>query len=347
MNLRFDRSAARRHVAASLAELLGPAVRGEPLTHTDGKSGVRMERAVVDGHRYVLKYLHPTDDWIMRATGDVACRPVTLFRHGWLDRLPACIDHAVFGIAWDDRPDGRGAVLVMRDVGAWLLDEGDAEIPLERHRAFLDHMAQLHAVFWGTRDTIGLLTLDDRFGWFAPKLAEAERAWGGTDPVPTRLVPQGWARFAERASRAADVVFTLHDDPAPLVAALAETPQTLVHGDWKAGNLGVDPDGRTILLDWAVTGVGPACADVAHYVCLNRARLPESKEATLQAYRAALERHGIDTSPWWDRQCALALLGILLLFGWEKALGDGDDAAAELAWWQDRALEGAEELCNV
>lgn len=81
--------------------------------------------------------------------------------------------------------------------------------------------------------------------------------------MPTKLMPDGWACFAQRAPRVAEVVFALQDDPTPLVAALATTPQTLVHGDWKAGNLGRDPDGRTILLDWAVPGIAPPCVDIA------------------------------------------------------------------------------------
>ena len=57
-------------------------------------------------------------------------------------------------------------------------------------------------------------------------------------------------------------------------------------------------------------------------------------------YRAALERHGIDTGPWWERQLGLSLLGIMVLLGWEKALGPPDD----LVWWERRVLEGAELL---
>lgn len=329
-----------RHVASSVDALFGAEVRGEPLAHDDGKTGARLERVVVDGHSYVLKHLHPADDWAMRATGDAHCRPVTLWRHGWLDELPACLDHAIVGAAWDERPDGRGAVLVMRDVSDRLVPAGNDVLPLTQHRAFLDHMAQLHAAFWGRGDTTGLLPLSTRYVFLGPRLAETERAGGSTHPVPTQLMPEGWAQLARRAPRAADVVFPLLDDPAPLVAALASTPQTLVHGDWKAGNLGRHPDGRTILLDWAIPGIAPPCADIAHYLCLNRARLPQTKEHTLEAYRDALERHGIDTDPWWPRQLALCLLGTLLMFGWEKALGDDD----ELAWWQHRALEGAEEL---
>ena len=344
MSVQLDRPADEERLAPSVAALFGREVRGEPLAHTDGKTGACLERVTVDGQCYVLKYLHPADDWGMRATGDVDCRAVSIWRHGWLDALPACIDHAVVGAAWDDRSDGRGAVLVMRDVGPWLVPPGDDHIHLAQHFAFIDHMAQLHAAFWGWRDTIGLLPLSTRLVFLGPRLAATERARGGTDLVPTRLVPEGWRRFERRVPDAAKVVFALIDDPTPLVSALQATPQTLVHGDWKAGNLGSHPDGCTILLDWAAPGIAPPCTDIAWYICLNRARLPQSKEDTLRAYREALERHGIGTSPWWERQCGLALLGTLMLFGWEKALGDDPQAAAELAWWQARALEGARKL---
>ncbi len=132
----------------------------------------------------------------------------------------------------------------------------------------------------------------------------------------------------------------LLDDPYPLVEALAATPQTLIHGDWKAGNLGTSPDGRTVLLDWATPGAGPACADLAWYLALNAARLPESKEETIRAYRDALEQHGIGTGQWWEPQLRLSLLGALVQFGWEKALG----AEPELAWWVQHATPAAEWL---
>ena len=54
------------------------------------------------------------------------------------------------------------------------------------------------------------------------------------------------------------------------------------------------------------------------------------------AFRAALRRRGVDTADWWDRQLDLCLLGAVVQFGWEKALGDGD----ELDWWCDAARAG-------
>jgi hypothetical protein len=92
-----------------------------------------------------------------------------------------------------------------------------------------------------------------------------------------------------------------------------------------------------VLLDWAYPGEAPPCWDLTWYLALNRARLPESKEATIERYRSALEAHGVDTSDWWERQLGLTLVGMAAIFAWEKAVGD----QAELEWWERAALDGA------
>lgn len=141
--------------------------------------------------------------------------------------------------------------------------------------------------------------------------------------------------LAEVAPVAAAVVTPLARDPGPLVVALAATPQTFVHSNWKLDNLGTDGEGRTVLLDWEQPGRRAALSDLAWYLAINCRRLPQGKQAAIGAYRDALEHCGIDTAPWWDRQLALCLLGALVQFGWEKALGGYDE---ELAWWEERAV---------
>ncbi len=319
-------------VAGSLDELLAGATAREPFTSTDGKSGVPMERVVVDGERYVVKHLSIDGDWIMRATGDVACRPLLVWRSGLLADVPAVIDHCFVGVA----AEPRGAALLLRDVSPHLVPEGDAPIPLDQDLRFLDHMAQLHAAFWDWDDTIGLAPLANRYATFTEHTAACEEALGSGAEVP-RIALEGWRRLPDVAPRYAETVLPLLRTADPLVAALERTPQTFLHGDWKMGNLGSHPDGRTILLDWAVPGRAPACVELAWYLALNRRRLPQTKEATIEAYRGALTRHGVDTDPWWDRQLALALLGAALQFGWEKAYDEPD----ELAWWEERAVTGA------
>ena len=150
---------------------------------------------------------------------------------------------------------------------------------------------------------------------------------------------EGWQRLPEVSPALADLVLPLLSDPTPLVAALARLPHTLVHGDWKAANLGSHQDGRTVLLDFGeAPGEASPLADVSWYLALNAALLPESKDDTLESYRDALERHGVGTLEWWDDATALELLGCMLQFGWEKALGGPGD---ELSWWEARARRGA------
>jgi hypothetical protein len=122
-----------------------------------------------------------------------------------------------------------------------------------------------------------------------------------------------------------------------LAEAMRTTPSTFVAGDWKLGNLGSRPDGRTIVLDWAYPGEAPPCWELAWYLALNRSRLPETKEAAIDRYRHGLERRGVETGDWWDRQLGLCLVGIMATFAWEKAVGDED----ELTWWATAALAGA------
>ena len=121
------------------------------------------------------------------------------------------------------------------------------------------------------------------------------------------------------------------------------TPQTFVAGDWKLGNLGSRPDGRTIVLDWAYPGEAPPCWELAWYLALNCDRLPRSKEDTIAAYRRGLEEHGVDTAGWWDRQLGLCMVGMMATMAWEKALGDDD----ELRWWERAALDGSQLLVSV
>jgi Ser/Thr protein kinase RdoA (MazF antagonist) len=89
------------------------------------------------------------------------------------------------------------------------------------------------------------------------------------------MIAAGWSRVDVEAPRSARLARALRRDPSPLLDALATTPATLVHSDWKAGNLGSRPDGRTVLLDWAFPGQAPACADLAWYLAVTCDRLPE------------------------------------------------------------------------
>jgi hypothetical protein len=314
-------------VAESVERLLQGVDRREPWRTADSLSGSRFERVVVDGTPLVVKYISVDDDWIMRATGDLGWRQLTLLSSGVLAALPVSIDHAVVGCApFTTRHGHRGVALLMRDVSAALVPSGSEPITQDLHRGFIADMAAFHATFWGFRDGAGLFPLAHHYVILTPTMAALEAASLHTDPVPP-AVADGWGRLDEHYPEDARRLHELAGDPWPLVSALRSGPQTLIHGDWKLGNLGRDGE-RTILLDWDRTGEGPALVDLAWYLAVNCDRLPESKEDTIGAYRAALEAEGIDTERWWDAQLAAALAGAFLQLGWSKT---GDPS--EFAWW--------------
>ncbi|HEX3606992.1 MAG TPA: phosphotransferase [Candidatus Dormibacteraeota bacterium] len=320
-------------VAGGLDDLLAGATDVRPLFTGDGKSGSRMERLSIGGVSHVLKHLDLDESWLMRCSGDLGQRQLLLFGSGLLDALPRCIDHAVVAVAPERTATGRpGTALLMRDVGADLVPEGGTPIGAEQELRFLDAMAALHASYHGFEGNDLLMSLAMHYTFLSEATAAVEAARGGTDVVPP-LIAAGWSRLDSLTPGVARLVRGLLDDPSALVLALERTPQTLVHGDWKLGNMGAGPDGRTILLDWDRVSRGPATLDLAWYLAINSDRLTRPREALIDHYRSRLEAHGVDTAGWFEAQLELALVGAFVQLGWEKLLGGNP---VELGWWDAR-----------
>ena len=329
----------RVRVVPSLDDLLAELDDRRPYKHSDSLSGSSFERVRYRGERMIVKYVSVEDDWIMRATGDIDSRMLRLFRSDVIEGLPAGIDHATVAIAPYLSPHGyRGAALLMRDVSAELVPPGSELIRADTHARFIEHMAELHATFWGWTDRFELMPLTHHYSILTPTMAALERLRTTADPVPP-AVDAGWAELERSWPELAATLLDVAHDPGPLAAALRSTPQTFIHADWKLGNLGEHPDGRTVLLDWDQCGAGPATFDLSWYLAVNCDRIPVTKEATIQLYRACLQSRGVPTDGWWERQLALTLLGAGLMLAWSKV-----HDPAELGWWADRIVEGAQRL---
>jgi hypothetical protein len=52
----------------------------------------------------------------------------------------------------------------------------------------------------------------------------------------------------------------------------------------------------------------------------------------------------VATADWWSGAVALELLGCMLQFGWEKALGG---PGPELSWWEAWTERGAQKLATT
>lgn len=331
-----------REVADSLDELLEGAGPRSPYQTQEVRSTSKFETVVIDGESFVLKYLHRDDDFILRATGDPGSRVLTAFAAGLFDAAADFVDHAVVGATRGTGRGGSGCAFLMRDVSPHLMPPGDAPFSDDEHATFLGSLAGMCARTWGWTDDLGLQPYASRWQYFTHALVESERALGFPEQVP-RIAAEGWERFASRApGDVAEAVDQLRRDPSPLSDRLQQTPSCLLHGDWKASNFGIAPDGRTVLIDWVYVGEGPACHELGWYLALNAAKLPvgRSRESIIEEFRVALGSHGVTTDGWWDEQLDLSVLGTLVQFGWEKAFGD----EAELSWWCERARAGLARL---
>ena len=165
--------------------MLAGATHREPMKTADSLSSATFERLVIGGERFVVKYVSTENDWIMRATGDVACRPLWLWRTGVLDLLPDCIDPLVVDVA-HDAATGVTALL-MPDVSEFFVPEGSGTLPLEQHHRFIDHMAAQHAAFWNWQGPADLMPLANRYTALAPVTGVVEAELGNGDGVPSIL----------------------------------------------------------------------------------------------------------------------------------------------------------------
>ncbi|RIK43852.1 MAG: hypothetical protein DCC58_09090 [Chloroflexi bacterium] len=348
---------------ATLAALTGSpveAVTVEPFKTIDSLSGSRFLRVLLDGdpaRAHVVKRIAHDRDWLMRATGDRIGRSALAWETGLYDDTPPEIDAVVVACSNDDA--GGGRALLMRDIAPHLVPAGDAPISVAENDIFLGAMAALHATFWNqsarAAAELGFITPEQVYHAFSPETGRREAE--GEDAIP-KAIAAGWELLPELVGAdVRSIVEPLLEDPRPLTTALAPYRVTVVHSDWKLGNLGIirhtGAPPQVVLLDWDRVCAGQPGLDLGWYLAVNSARLPVSKEAVITGYRAHLEARlaqPLDDA-WWQAQLELSLLGAFLQLGWPKLLGaaspDPSTAArerAELDWWTSWVLAGAARL---
>jgi hypothetical protein len=303
-----------------------------------GASGATLERAVLrDGRRVVLKHLPREGDWLTRLSQG-AERSRLLWDSGLLDRVGQHIDHAVLAML----RNGDHDIVVMDDVGDDLLPLG-AALPAETIQRVLSGLARLHHA-WEGQAPAGLCSPADRHRLAGPGF---HRRDVGPHPCPFRdFVYTGWERFADLvADDVGKAVFAVLDDPVPLGRQLdAVDRPTLLHGDPKAGNLGLRGD-RVVLIDWSeLTGTGPAEMDLAWFVCTSTFALPRTGPWLVDAlpdevFTAYEVQAGRPLDP---RALDLACIGALAQHGCvyagfaDATSKKGARAAQLLEWWVSR-----------
>jgi aminoglycoside phosphotransferase (APT) family kinase protein len=90
-----------------------------------------------------------------------------------------------------------------------------------------------------------------------------------------------------------------------MLATLSTSPTTVIHGDYRADNIFFAADGRTVLLDFQLTGLGSPSYDLAYFV--TQSLLPDvavaHERALFDRYIAALHAAGVspaETNRLWE-----------------------------------------------
>jgi thiamine kinase-like enzyme len=343
-----------------LAEVLrrhGLAGKREHPFSNDGWSGASLTTLSRGSDRFILKRDSLARDWIAQATADgPTLREAWFAAHG--PPLPSPIRAPYLGVGMDGDEFG----ILMPDLTGVLFD-WDAPISDGSLDRVLAGLATLHTFPFDDALPLGgphWCPLRDRLTLICR--ASLERPGAAHDAVGDRILP-GWDAFDREAPRAArDLINQLGERPQLLVDALAALPSTLIHGDLKLANVGIEPDGTIDLVDWQMVMVAPVAVELGWFLVSNVASLPWTPTRILERYREKAEvaefdaedDHGgaVPNTLDWERQVDAAILVGLVLRGWRKGadtearltLASGISAADDLAWWCERAVIAAERI---
>jgi len=322
---------------------------------TDGWSGAALTQLRRGSQSFVLKRDSVAQDWIARATSDgPVLREAWFAAHGPV--LPSPIRAPYLGVGQDGETFG----ILMPDLTGVLFD-WDAPIAVEQLERVLGGLADLHTGSWNAqnRDGAPWCPLRERITLICR--SSLERPGPARNAVADRLLPgwSAWDRLATPAAR--DVVASLSDDPQPLIEALKAQPATLIHGDLKLANVGIEADGSIVLVDWQMVMVEPIAVEIGWFLVANVASLPLRPEDVIVRYQAKLGNAIADSEAAsqrvddiafdWHGVDAAILVG-LLLRGWRKGAdaeagvihASGVSAKDDLAWWCERAVEAADRI---
>lgn len=308
----------------------------------EGLSGATMVRARLGtGEPVVIKHIRPARDWMARATGDSG-REALLHLDGVYGSLPPEISSPVIeAVQADD-----GWLIVMRDVHA-ARDAVRAGTVPEMSELMLAAAYAMHLKFAGTEAAPFLCSPGDRIRLFSPVRPLIERH--GTDTLPKTLT-NTWECFAEHAPRPlADAVLRLAMDPGELLRALREAaPGTLLHGDYRQTNLGVE-GGVVVALDWGLACHGPAELDFIWYLS-NTAWGDDAERAHLERLWERLTGNGRDS-----RVLDLAVIfhavmgevGFLMAEARHQPPGFPRPSRETVTWWLRRLDEAFERVGDL
>lgn len=165
-----------------------------------------------------------------------------------------------------------------------------AEWTAEDYDEALLNLVQMHDRFRGLSEVL------ETYPWLARPLEADYR-----DTVEAVQEAARMLRDEQRLDEFASLIDRLIAHIDRIAAPLRAETATLVHGDYWPGNIARPIDGRQIVYDWQLAGIGPELLDLVGFVQSVRLRLeaPISEQAMIASYR---QRAAQLFSPDWGDQ---------------------------------------------
>jgi hypothetical protein len=189
-------------------------------------------------------------------------------------------------------------LIASSQVGDWLIME---ELQPEREAAqwlaqdyfnAIESLADLHDRFWDLEEDLSA------FPWLShPIKADFEIHVTVAAKAIERIVHSGHPEpLATRPERMRVLAaLTMYADR--IVSPLLRQTHTLLHGDYWPGNIAILADGRQVVLDWQLAGVGPGVLDLL--VFINKSawwfgELPVCQAEIVRCYKEGMyQRNGV------------------------------------------------------
>jgi aminoglycoside phosphotransferase (APT) family kinase protein len=191
--------------------------------------------------------------------------------------------------------------------------------------------------YW-SEEVPGAIGLGQRLAIVDPAVAEPEREH--EDFVP-KQVEAAWEAFAEAADDdVAEAVLDTYDDIAGFAAEIESHGTTLVHGDLRDEQIGLDGD-TLVVVDWGGATQGHPVVELAWYMMHDVWRIEATHDEVVEDFRSA---RGDKDDP---AALDLGMIAGLVMYGWilgHSAVIHTDEAERawareELDWWVPRVRQ--------
>jgi hypothetical protein len=147
--------------------------------------------------------------------------------------------------------------MVVEDLGSLRIVDQVKGMAIDDARRAIDGLAGMHAKWWGKADALAADGTTISLG----------------DPIYPAVVPlvfaEGWEKCTKEIKMPDSIMQVgprFGGAVAPLLSSLAQGPNTLAHGDYRADNIMFGDNNELVVLDFQLIGTGIGAYDLAYFV---------------------------------------------------------------------------------